>query len=171
MTRRSIFTFSAIAILGLVALLPIGAAAQQKSLKEQLVGTWTLVSYDGTGAEGARRQLSGSNVKGILCFDAGGRYATVFERVGRAKFKTASQPTTGELAAATGDFFAANFGTWSVNEADKVLAQRFDGALRPNNEGADAGTLVCLVTDELKLTTVNPLPTGAKIEQVYRRAK
>jgi hypothetical protein len=97
MIRRSIFTFSAIATLGLVALLAIGAAAQQNSLKEQLVGTWTLVSYDGTGAEGARRRLSGSNAKGILFFDAGGRYATVFERIGRAKFKTASQPTTGEL--------------------------------------------------------------------------
>jgi hypothetical protein len=34
--------------------------------------------------------LSGSNAKGILIFDDGGRYATVFERVGRPKFKSAS---------------------------------------------------------------------------------
>jgi alcohol dehydrogenase (cytochrome c) len=27
--------------------------------------------------------------------------------------------------AATSDFFAANFGTWSVSEADKVLTQRY----------------------------------------------
>jgi hypothetical protein len=44
-------------------------------------------------------------------------------------------------------------------------------ALRPNNEGADAKTSISLAGDELKLTTINPLPTGAKIEQVYRRAK
>jgi hypothetical protein len=170
MNRRSIFTFSAIATLGL-ALLPTSTVAQQGSLRQQLVGTWTLVSYDATGADGTRRQLSGSNAKGILMFDPDGRYATVFERVGRAKFKSASQPTTEELAAATADFFAANFGTWSVSEADKVLTQRFEGALRPNNEGADARTSVSLAGDDLKLTTINPLPTGAKIEQVYRRAK
>ena len=69
------------------------------------------------------------------------------------------------------DFFAANFGTWSVSEADKVLTQRFEGALRPNNDRADARTSVSLAGDELKLTTINVLPTGAKIEQVYRRAK
>jgi hypothetical protein len=170
MNRRNIFAFSVVTALEL-ALLPSGIHAQQGSLKQQLVGTWTLVSYDATAADGTRRQLSGSNAKGILIFDANGRYATVFERVGRAKFKSASQPTTEELAAATADFFAANFGTWSVSEPDKVLTQRFEGALRPNNEGADARTSVSLAGDELKLTTINPLPTGAKIEQAYRRAK
>jgi hypothetical protein len=40
------------------------AVAQQNSLKEQLVGTWTLVSYDSTGADGTRRQLSSSNGRG-----------------------------------------------------------------------------------------------------------
>ena len=170
MHRRRIWSLSALTALGL-ALLPSSIVAQQGALKQQLVGTWTLVSYDATGADGTRRQLSGSNAKGILIFDDGGRYATVFERVGRPKFKSASQPTTEELAAATSDFFAANFGTWSVSEADKVLTQRFEGALRPNNEGADAKTSISLAGDELKLTTINPLPTGAKIEQVYRRAK
>jgi len=170
MNRRSIFTLSAISVLGL-ALLPSGIVAQQGSLQKQLVGTWMLVSYDATAADGTRRQLSGSNAKGILIFDDGGRYANVFERVGRPKFKSASQPTTEEMAAAISDFFAANFSTWSVSEADKVLTQRFEGALRPNNDGADARTSVSLAGDELKLTTINVLPTGAKIEQVYRRAK
>jgi hypothetical protein len=56
MNRRNIFTFSAIAALGL-ALLPGGILAQQGSLQKQLVGTWTLVSYNGTAADGTRRQL------------------------------------------------------------------------------------------------------------------
>jgi hypothetical protein len=60
---------------------------------------------------------------------AGGRYAVVLGRGDRPKFKSANQPTTEELAAATSDFFAANFGTWSVNEADKTLTLRYDGAL------------------------------------------
>jgi Lipocalin-like domain len=151
--------------------LPSSVVAQQGALKQQLVGTWTLVSYDASAADGTRRQFSGANAKGILIFDGGGRYANVMERVGRPKFKSASQPTTEELAAAMADFFAANFGTWSVSEADKVLSQRFEGALRPDNDGADARWSVILTGDELKLTTINLLPTAAKIEQAYRRAK
>jgi len=44
MNRRCILSISAMTALGL-ALLPGSAVAQQKSLKETLVGTWTLVSY------------------------------------------------------------------------------------------------------------------------------
>ena len=35
------------------------------------------------------------------------------------------------------NYYAANYGTWSVNEADKTLTRRFESALRPNNEGTD----------------------------------
>src|SRR6516165_9335757 len=135
MNRRSIFTLSAFAALGL-ALLPGSIVAQQGTLRQQLVGTWTIVSWEITVADGTRRQIA--NPKGVLIFDAGGRYAFVIGRADRPKFKSASQPTTEELAAATADYFAANAGTWSVSEADKTLTQRIDAALSPNNEGTDS---------------------------------
>jgi Lipocalin-like domain len=149
-------------------LLSGGSLAQQRTLKEQLVGAWTLVSYERM-ASGTKQTIA--NPKGILIFDAGGRYVMAGERGDRPKFKSAGQATTEELAAATQDFFAANFGTWSVSEADKILTQHFDGALRPNNEGTDVKSSISLTADELKLINVMPLPTGASIEQVYRRAK
>src|SRR5271157_2071942 len=90
-------------------------------------------SQENTASNGTKTQLS--NPKGILFIDAGGRYSEIGERSDRPKFKSASQPTTEELAAATRDYFAANFGTWSVNEADKTLTQRFDGALGPTMRG------------------------------------
>ena len=43
--KRDIVTLSAITALGL-ALLPTGVVAQQGTLKQQLVGAWTLVSCD-----------------------------------------------------------------------------------------------------------------------------
>jgi hypothetical protein len=167
MNRRSILSLSAITALGL-SLLPGSGLSQQKTLKEQLVGTWTLVTYERV-ASGTKQMIA--NPKGILMFDAGGRYVMAGERGDRPKFKSAGQATTEELAAATQDFFAANFGTWSVSEADKILTQHFDGALRPNNEGTDVKSSISLTGDELKLINVMPLPTGASIEQVYRRAK
>jgi hypothetical protein len=45
MNRRSVLAISATTALGLV-LLPSLGVAQQKSLKEQLLGTWTIVSVD-----------------------------------------------------------------------------------------------------------------------------
>jgi hypothetical protein len=59
MNRRSIFTLFAISALGL-AVLPSSVVAQQGALKQQLVGTWTLVSYDASAADGTRRQFSGA---------------------------------------------------------------------------------------------------------------
>jgi Lipocalin-like domain len=167
MNRRSILNISALTALGL-ALLPGTIIAQQGTLKQQLVGTWTLVSQENTASNGIKTQLS--NPKGILFFDAGGRYSEIAERSDRPKFKSASQPTNEELGAATRDYFAANFGTWLVNEADKTLTQRFDGALRPNNEGTDVKSSVSLAGDELKLASMIP-STGVRIDFVYRRAK
>ena len=113
MNRRRILSISAITVLGL-ALLQTSTVAQQKTLKEQLVGSWTLVSQEFTAPNGTKRQIA--NSQGSLIFDAGGRHAFVSGRKDRPKFKSASQPTTEELAAATLDYFAANFGTWSVSE-------------------------------------------------------
>jgi len=87
----------------------------------------------------------------------------------RPKFKSAIQPTTEELANATADYYAANYGTWSVNEGDKTLTTRYESALRPNNEGADFKNSVNLAGDELKLSRVNL--SGIRQDVVYRRAK
>jgi hypothetical protein len=72
--KRSIF--AAITALGL-ALLPSSIVAQQGALRQQLVGTWTLVSEETTAQNGTKKLPYGPNPRGILIFDASGRYATV----------------------------------------------------------------------------------------------
>ena len=168
MNPRSACTFSAIAALGL-ALLPGSLNAQQGTLTQQLVGAWTIVSWQGTAPNGTKREIT--NPKGLLIFDAAGRYAQVIARDDRPKFKSPSQPTVEELTAATEDFFTANAGTWTVSEAEKLLVQRFEAALRPNNEGTIFRSGISLSGDELRLVSIRPLPTGARIDVVYRRAK
>lgn len=51
MKRRDMIGISAMVAIGF-ALLPTGAVTQQESLKEQLVGTWTLVSTTGRLPDG-----------------------------------------------------------------------------------------------------------------------
>ena len=163
MNRGSIFTFSAITALGL-AQLPSGIVAQQGTLKQQLVGTWSLASYSSTPPS-----QFGISPKGLLILAADGHYAEVFGRPDRAKFKNAAEPTTEERASAQGGF-AANFGTWSVSDPDKTLTQHFEAALVPNNEGIDLKSSVSIAGDDLKLTRVLP-STGNRQEFSYRRVR
>ena len=167
MNRRSAFTLSAITALGL-AMLPRSIVAQPGTLRQQLVGSWTLVSEEMTAQNGTKEQPYGPNPRGILILDASGRYATVRARPDRPKYKSSSQPTADELVAARE--FGANFGTWSVSEADKTLTLYLESALRPNNEGTDLKVSVSLVEDELKLSGMIPA-TGVKAEAVFRRAR
>jgi hypothetical protein len=174
MNRRTLTL--AIALLSLavsLASLPGSAVAQQKTLKEQLVGSWTLVSDEATPPTGPKRQDFGANPRGILILDAGGRYAQVHGRTDRPKFKASADARLVTPAAEYGEAaraFAGNFGTWSVNEADKTLTRRYEGALIPNVEGTDTKASVSLSGDELKLTAISPVTT-VRTDQVYRRAK
>jgi hypothetical protein len=160
MHRRTIFNLSAITALGL-ALLPSNIVAQQGTLKQQLTGTWTLVSY-------TPNSNNRPNYKGILILESSGYYAELFGPPDRPKYKNASQPTIEERVAAQP--FAANYGTWLVSEPDRTLTQRFEGAAIPNNEGVEVKSSVGLAGDELQLTRVLP-SSGVRQEFVYRRAR
>ena len=81
-------SLSAITALGL-ALLPGSTLAQPKPLKEQLVGTYTLVSVASTTRDGTKVNLL-VNPKGLIIFDAGGHYTQVLVRRDRPN----SRPTT-----------------------------------------------------------------------------
>ena len=114
----------------------------------------------------------GHNPKGILILDAGGRYASVQGRPDRPKFKGSANFRANATVAELGEAakaFGANFGTWSVNEADRTLIRKFELALIPNNDGNENKSSVSLMKDELRLVSVNA--AGVKTEAVYRRAK
>jgi hypothetical protein len=76
--------------------------------------------------------------------------------------------TDTEFAAAARPF-AANFGTWSVNEGDKTLIRKYEIALIPNNDTQETKAAISLAGDELKLVIVSA--AGVRSDTVYRRAK
>src|SRR5262249_19220904 len=169
MNRRGILSISAMTGFGL-ALVPGSAVGQEKPLKDQLVGSWILVSTE-TMTQSGKRYPYGTDPRGILIFDAIGRYAAVQGRIDRPKLKSAVRRdvTKEEFGAAALDF-AANFGSWAVN-VDKALVRRFEGALNPNLEGIVTKASISLVGDTLRLSgELNPV-TGERIDAVYRRAK
>jgi len=171
MNRRYLISISAVTAFGL-ALLPGRAVSQQKSLKEQLVGTWTIVSTDDTRPDGTKFQLFGPNPKGTLVLAANGHTAFMLMSSGRPKFASNNRNSgTAEENKATVQGSVAFFGTWSVNEADKTIITRIEASTFPNQEGQEQKRIIMSVTaDELKY--VNPATTtGDRAETVWRRLK
>jgi hypothetical protein len=172
MRRHGMLTATAISLLFLGLALPGGdAAAQQKSLKEQLTGTWIIVSTDQTAPDGTKHQLFGPNPKGILVLDATGQYAQIIVRPGRPKFKANNrQEGTPDENQAAVQGTTATFGTWSVDEGSKTLMVRIESGMYPNQDGTESKRPVSVSGDELKIT--NPATaSGMKSDNVWRRAK
>jgi len=141
MNRRSILNLSAITALGLVASLN-SATAQQKSLKEQLVGTWAFVSSTGKLADGS--PVWGTN----------------------------RMQTTPAEDKATVQGAIAYFGTYTVNEADRSYTNHVDGSSYPNWNGTDLKQVVESITaDELKIRNPAPSYGGPPTLLTYRRVK
>src|SRR5258705_7269114 len=74
MNRRTPLAMTTTALCLAVSLSSSDSLAQQKLLKEQLVGTWTLVSSDQVRPDGSKLKQFGANPKGINVFDANGRF-------------------------------------------------------------------------------------------------
>ena len=75
MNRRPTLALTTTALLCLaVGSSASDSLAQQKSLKNQLVGTWTLVSSDQVRPGGSKLQQCGANQKGINVFDPNGLF-------------------------------------------------------------------------------------------------
>jgi Lipocalin-like domain len=162
MNRRGIISLSAMTALGL-ALLPGSAVAQQKTLKEQLVGTWTLIEAPQWGP----------NPNGRLSLEASGRYSTILLRSDLAKYASNNRTqTTPQEDKATVQGALATFGTYTVNETERTYTIHVEGSSFPNWKGTDQKRIVVSITaDELKVT--NPVPSigGSPTQTVYRRVK
>jgi Lipocalin-like domain len=142
----------------LAAIFAMPASAQ--SIKDQLVGTWRTVSCTEPAAP-----ASCTNPNNILVLDASGHYVLVAARLGRPQVSgTPLSASPAEEIKALQPGFAANFGTWTYNEADKTITRHVEGSFFPNIEGTELKTspIVSVTADELRFAG----PTG---EAVLRR--
>src|SRR5262249_50043708 len=117
MDRRTIAVLSAIVAAGLVSL-PQGTIPQQKSLKQQLLGAWTLVSAETTEANGNKTTLvKGTPMKGLLVFTEGGKVS--YQVIGdHAKIASNDrQKMTPDEMKAIAESVLSYFGSYTVNEA------------------------------------------------------
>jgi hypothetical protein len=144
MRRHGILTSTTMSLLFLGLALPGGdAAAQQKSLKEQLVGTWVYVSVYDQYEDGKKTHSFGTGVKGSLTFDGNGRFSQIIVGEARPELKTNDPRRPDALV-------VAFYGTYAVNEAEKTYSTRIEAAAYSARVGTEFKVAVTINGDTLR---------------------
>ena len=171
MNRRNVLSLSVIAALGL-ALLPDSTVAQQKSLKEQIVGSWTYASADTVAPDGKRVPTFGPNPSGLTIFGSDGRYVSLVVRADVSKFASNNRTSgTAEENKAAVQGGIATFGRYTINEAEKTLTLNIERSSYPNWNGTEQKRPLTITGDELKYTVPVASGGGGRGEVVLKRAK
>lgn len=166
--RAAIFRLTAIALLCLGIGLFGDACAQD--VKEQLVGTWLLVSNYNERPDGTRFEPLGPNPIGMLIFDASGHMSSQQMRPGLPKFVSNNrQEGTPEENKAVAQGVLCFFGTYSVSEADHMLNFHIESSTFPNWNGTDQKRAFTVTKDELTYTS--PGSSGGTAHAIWKRAK
>ena len=136
---------------------------------KDLVGTWTLVSVV-TERDGRKFDTYGPNAKGLLVFDANGRYSIIFIAADLPKFVSGnrSSGTIDENKAVVAGSLA-HFGTYVVDEADKSFTFQIDRATFPNWEGKNNKRSFVIIGDESVFKEQHASAGGAATT-IFKRA-
>jgi hypothetical protein len=141
MNRRGTLELGAIAFLCVAVILPAGNALSQQagsSLKEQLIGTWILVSSYNQRPDGSKFVPFPGTPTGILILDGDGRVSAQQISTGLPKFASNNrQEGTPEENKAVVQGALCYFGTYSVNEDDRTVTVHVENCTFPNWAGTD----------------------------------
>src|ERR1700730_2288720 len=180
MNRRTPLAMTTTALCLAVSLSSSDSLAQQKTLKEQLVGTWTLVSSDQVRPDGSKLNQFGANPKGINVFDPNGRFFLMVASPGFLVIASAGNPkivshdpskTNSEEVDGLIVESIAYYGTYTVSGAEKVVILHLDASTFPNQIGTDQKrTITSLTADELKYSHPAAM-SGVQVHQVWKRAE
>jgi hypothetical protein len=156
MYRRSMLHLGALAVMGLVTLMST-AQAQQKSAKDLIAGTWTLLTADNLRSDGTRMPGFGALPNGTAKFGAEGKYSVEVT------------PTL------SGHPALSYSGSYAFDDAGKTLTLRVEQSSLPNWRGTtQSGTVEFVNADNLGWTTSVPFAASAEFtgaELIWSRAK
>lgn len=157
----------------LTAVASIGTAdAQQRTIKEDIVGSWSLVAVSAELADGRKTEPFGPQPKGIIIFTSDGHFSLFQSRAELPKISANDRAkATPDEAAALVNGSIAYYGTYTVNESERSLSVTLDGSTYPNLLGPPQKRLITsLDANELKFD--NPrTPSGMTLQTAWKRAQ
>jgi len=120
---------------------------------DELLGSWTLVSWSGIDGEGRRVKHGGEAPRGELIYLPSGRMAVQIQHDGREPFGDRSwEAGTREQRASAWAGYNAYCGTFEVAEPG-VVVHHVELAIHPDHPGMDKRREYALEGDELTLRT------------------
>jgi hypothetical protein len=156
-----------------VALAGGQAAAQQKSLRDQIVGTWDFGVAEVIAPDGKKSFPFGETPKGVLIFTADGHFAQIHVASDVPKIASGNRLTgTPEEYAAIMRRSISVFGDYSVNEEKKTVTFKIVSASYPNWQGeAQERSIDKLTAGEFVNTNHNVAGGRGSASNYYTRAK
>jgi hypothetical protein len=133
------------------------------TIREQLLGTWRLVSYYTQGTDGSIVHPMGQDVSGYIMYLADGFMSANLMVPGRPAYTggSASTATPAELAAGALGYFGYA-GRYEVDEQVKAVRHHIEVALAPNLAGSTQLRHVKLEGRRLILRG-DPAPIGGRV--------
>ena len=157
----------------LAAALVIGqASAQQKTLRDQIVGTWNFVVAEVVAPDGKKSFPFGETPKGVVIFTADGHFAQIHVASDVPKIASGNRLTgTPEEYAAIMRRSISVFGDYSVNEEKKTVTFKIVSATYPNWQGeAQERSIDKLTAAEFVNTNHNVAGGRGSASNYYKRA-
>jgi Lipocalin-like domain len=148
------------------------ALGQQKTIKEQIVGTWSITSFEQTYPDGRKDQAFGATPKGVNTFDANGHFTLILIRPDLPKIASEDRAKlTPQESQAIAVGSLAYYGTYTVNELEKTLDLKLSGTTYTNQlVRPQRRTITVITADELRYRNSPPV-SGGTIELVWKREK
>lgn len=161
----------ALALVMLFAISTVWAEPKAGSMKQQIVGTWSLVAQY-VEQEGKKVERFGTNPKGIVIYERNGHFAAIMLRSNLPKFASNNaMKGTPEENKAIVEGSTAYYGRWSVNEKDRTVTTHIEGCTYPNWDGQDQKRIVSISGDELKGCIPGGAQIGGTVCAVWKRVK
>ena len=104
--------------------------AQDKPLKDSIVGAWTIVSLTDEYDTGRKIETFGAGLKGRIMFDGAGQFSQIIIGEKQASMKTPDPRRPDAL-------IVAYFGSYSVNEGDKTISMKLERHTNSFRDGSE----------------------------------
>jgi Lipocalin-like domain len=160
-------------ILSLILLGSSAGWAQEKdgSMKQQIVGAWSLVSQYVDQGGGKKTERFGSNPRGRAIFESNGRYLWTILHTTLPKFASNNAMTgTADENKAIVQGSITYFGDYVVNDKEGTLVMHVDASSYPNWDGEDQKRNVSISGDEMKIVVMGS-SIGGTAYTVWKRVK
>jgi hypothetical protein len=147
------------------------AIAQQKSVKERLIGTWTFVSAVNTRPDGTKFDPWGKETQGVQMFDNTGHFSwqIIQTNIPKLTSNNRREGTADEFKAVAQGAFSY-FGTYSLDDSGKTLTQHIEASSFPNYNGTKRTWGIALAGDELTMSG-QAAASGGTNELKWKRVK